>query len=55
MTADGPYHGPSQWREGAYVYTDEGQGELECLWGVETITYEGQRVYQLRYGGGLLR
>jgi Domain of unknown function (DUF5680) len=50
-----PYRGPSQWREGAYVYTNEGQGELECFWGVETITYEDQLAYQLRYSGGLLR
>jgi hypothetical protein len=55
VTAERPYRGPSQWREGAYVYADQGQGELGCFWGVETITYEGQRVYQLRYSGGLLR
>ena len=55
VTSERPYRGPSQWREGAYVYSDEGQGDLECFWGVETITYEDHVVYQLRYSGGLLR
>jgi hypothetical protein len=50
-----PYRGPNQWREGAYVYTDETQGDVERFWGVETITHEAQVVYQLRYSGGLLR
>jgi hypothetical protein len=55
VTSERPYRGPSQWREGAYVYTDEGQGDLECFWGVETITYEDHVVYQLRYSGGRIR
>jgi hypothetical protein len=55
VPAERPYRGPSQWREGAYVYTNEGQGELKCFWGVEAISYEDQLAYQLRYSGGLLR
>src|SRR5215831_1218570 len=55
VTPERPYRGPSQWREGAYVYTDEAQGDVERFWGVETITQEAQVVYQLRYSGGLLR
>ena len=55
VTPERPYRGPSQWCEGAYVYTDEGQGDVERFWGVETITHEDQVVYQLRYSGGLLR
>jgi hypothetical protein len=55
VTPERPYRGPNQWREGAYVYTDEGQGDVERFWGVETITYAEQVVYQLRYSGGLLR
>jgi hypothetical protein len=55
VTLERPYRGPSQWHEGAYVYIDEGQGDVARFWGVETITHEEQVVYQLRYSGGLLR
>jgi hypothetical protein len=55
VTPERPYRDPSQWREGAYVYTDESQGDVERFWGVETITQAEQVVYQLRSSGGLLR
>ena len=55
VTAERPYRGPSQWREGALVYTDDSQGDLAWFWGIETITHRGQSVYQLRYSGGLLQ
>jgi Domain of unknown function (DUF5680) len=55
VTPERPYRGPSQWRQGAYTYTDESQGDVDRFWGVESITHEGQVVYQLRYSGGLLR
>lgn len=37
------------------MYTDEGQGDIDRFWGVETITCANHMVYQLRYSGGLLR
>jgi hypothetical protein len=55
VTAERPYRGPRQWREGVLVYTDDTQGDVDCFCGIETITHEGQSVYQLRYSGGLLR
>lgn len=55
VTVERPYRGPRQWREGVFVYTDDSQGDMACFWGIETITYESQLVYQLRYSGGLLR
>jgi hypothetical protein len=55
VTPERPYRGPRQWGEGAYIYTDESQGDVERFWGVETITYAEQMIYQLRYSGGLLR
>ena len=55
VTGERPYRGPSHWREGVFVYTDDSQGDIEWFWGIETITREGQSVYQLRYSGGLLR
>jgi hypothetical protein len=55
VTTERPYRGPSQWREGVFVYTDDSQGDIEWFWGTETITHRGQSVYQLRYSGGLLK
>jgi hypothetical protein len=55
VTPDRPYRGPRQWCEGSYIYTDEDQGDIQCFWGVETITRADHMVYQLRYSGGLLR
>lgn len=55
VTQERPYRGPRRFQEGAYIYTDESQGELERFWGVEAITHKDTLVYQLRYSGGLLR
>src|SRR5262245_8543310 len=55
VTPERPYRGPRQWCEGSYIYTDEGQGDVQCFWGVETITCADHMVYQLRYSGGLLQ
>jgi len=55
VTVERPYRGPRQWREDGFVYTDDSQGDIDSFWGIETITHEGQSVYQLRYSGGLLR
>jgi len=46
VTAERPYRGPRQWREGVFVYSDDSQGDIGCFWGIETITHEGQSVYQ---------
>ncbi len=50
-----PYRGPVVFREGAYVYTSESQGDIERFYGIETIVHDSHRVYQLRYSGGMLR
>lgn len=55
VAAERPYRGPRTFRQGEYSYRDESQGEVDCFWGVETITYQDQQVYQLHYSGGLLR
>ncbi|MCI2430609.1 DUF5680 domain-containing protein [Candidatus Acetothermia bacterium] len=55
VTAERPYRGPNVFRERDYVYINETEGDVERFWGVETITYKGQQIYQLRYAGGLLR
>ena len=55
VASERPYRGPRIFRDGAYVYTDESQGDIDRFSGVETITREDNQVYQLRYSGGLLR
>ena len=55
VTPERPYRGPRMLRAGAYIYTDESQGNFELFSGVETITHDNNRVYQLHYAGGRLR
>ena len=37
------------------IYTDTSQGDLESFTGLEWITRENIRVYELRYHGGLIK
>lgn len=55
VTPERPFRGPGELREGAFAYTSESHGEIDRFWGVETITYGGHLIYELRYSGGLLR
>ena len=55
VAVERPYRGPKRWREGAFLYTNESQGNADCFWGTETITHQGYAVFRLRYNGGLLR
>lgn len=55
VSAERPFRGPSQWREGVFAYIDDSLGDLERFWGKETITFEGHPVYQLRYNGGIIK
>lgn len=50
-----PFRGPHQWREGLWIYTDNGEGDIVRFHGDETITYQGELVYTLHYAGGLLK
>lgn len=53
VSTERPYRGPSQWREGISAYTDDSLGDLEGFWGKETITFESNPVYELRYNRGM--
>jgi hypothetical protein len=55
VSSDHPFRGPSRWQEGEFVYTDQHQGEIGAFWGSETITFQGESVYDLHYSGGFLR
>ena len=54
-TEAAPYRGPAAFSQGAMSYTNASSGDLEAFWGVEEIARGGQKVYDLRYAGGLLR
>lgn len=54
VEAENPYRGPKIFQEGLFGYKNEDQGNIESFWGAETITYNGQQVYQLHYSGGAL-
>jgi len=55
LLAEHPYRGPALFKQEDFVYTNEIHGDLERFWGVEAISYQGVAVYQLHYGGGVLR
>jgi len=50
-----PYRGPLQLQDGAYTYSNHPDGQLDSFFGRETITRGSTVLYELRYGGGLVR
>ncbi|MGL9616788.1 DUF5680 domain-containing protein [Bradyrhizobium sp. U531] len=51
-----PYRGPRRFEQADMVYRNEVEGALDRFHGVETIARrDGTTLYELRYGGGLLR
>ncbi|MDE2377555.1 DUF5680 domain-containing protein [Bradyrhizobium sp.] len=52
---DRPYRGPAAFAAGEFAYANEVEGALDCFHGVEVISRRGVTLYELRYGGGLLR
>jgi hypothetical protein len=55
VTAERPFRGPSTFTEGNFTYNDESLGSFENFSGVERILFNGHKVYQLKYHGGLLK
>jgi len=51
-----PYRGPRRFEQAGMVYRNEIEGSLDRFRGVETIAgQDGAPLYELHYGGGLLR
>jgi hypothetical protein len=50
-----PFRGPRRIDEGAYTYANRVQGTLDSFFGDETIARGGAKLYELHYGGGLVR
>jgi hypothetical protein len=55
VPAEIPYRGPQQLQDGAYTYSNHPDGQLDSFFGRETIARGGTVLYELRYGGGLVR
>jgi hypothetical protein len=50
-----PYRGPRRVEQGAYTYTNRVQGQLDSFHGEEAIARGETKLYELHYGGGLVR
>ena len=55
MYKEGRFLGGFEHQTGNGNYTDTSQGDLESFRGLEWITRENVRVYELRYHGGLIK
>jgi hypothetical protein len=49
------YRGPNHYEENNYIFKNEYEGTLEDFHGKEIILLDGQKVYELRYNGGIIR
>lgn len=49
-----PFRGPQIYHGGAFRYLDATQGDISRFRGEEMIMYGDKRVYELRYGGGMI-
>jgi hypothetical protein len=52
---DAPYRGPESMVKGDFKYSNRVLGGFSRFSGVEQILYLGNLIYQLHYGGGLLK
>jgi hypothetical protein len=50
-----PFRGPRRVDEGGHTYTNRAQGTLGSFFGEETISRGSAKLYELHYGGGLVR
>ena len=54
-TPDKPYRGPVSFAAGDMVYLNDVEGSLDRFHGAERISEHGSTLFELRYGGGLVR
>jgi hypothetical protein len=52
VTADRPFRGSGDYREGDFRYHDESEGDLNQFSGKEIIFLQDRQVYVLTYQGG---
>lgn len=54
VEAERPFRGPIDFKEGEWDYKDESNGAVDKFDGIETIFFQKERVYELRYHGGVV-
>lgn len=54
VTHEEPYRGPSSYISGSYEYKCEIDGDFEWFSGFEIITYNGLKIYECKFHGGLV-
>lgn len=52
VSAERPFRGPHEFREGDYLYQDTSEGDIAQFSGEETIFFQKTQVYLLTYHGG---
>lgn len=55
IQADTPFRGPLLFEEGDFRYVNTPEGDVCEFAGAEQVTRSGTKVYDLRYGGGMIR
>lgn len=55
VSAEIPYRGPRHLQDGAHTYSNFPEGRLDSFFGREAIARSDAVLYELRYGGGLVR
>jgi hypothetical protein len=50
-----PFRGPAQFEQGDFRYINSSEGDISEFHGTEQIFHGATRVYELRYGGGVIR
>ena len=50
-----PYRGPEKYESGDYTYSCSVEGDFEWFRGEEAISCRGERIYECRFHGGLIR
>ncbi|CAH1208108.1 IS1595 family transposase ISBsp8 [Paenibacillus plantiphilus] len=55
VDTDSIYRGPHRYVDNNYVFENEYEGTLDDFYGKEIILLDGQKIYELRYNGGMIR
>ncbi|MFA5013842.1 MAG: DUF5680 domain-containing protein [Candidatus Paceibacterota bacterium] len=55
VEADRPFRGPTELQEEEWDYRDENNGNIDKFEGVETIYFQKEKVYELKYHGGVIK
>jgi len=50
-----PFRGPAYFQENEWEYKDQNSGTFENFEGFETIYYKSEKVYELKYHGGMIK